>query len=102
MIIVLMFLVLCVLLESLVIKELLEQKRQIALQLKLLQEAYTWRMNSREEVITMEGNIAIYKKIYGKNSSNTFDMLLFYHGNTRTSKCSNYRAGNNGKFVRAK
>ena len=50
MIIVLMFLVLCVLLESLVIKELLEQKRQIALQLKLLEEAYTWRMNSRDEV----------------------------------------------------
>ncbi len=50
MIVVLVFSVLCVLLESLTIKELLEQKRQITLQLKLLEEAYTWRMNNREEV----------------------------------------------------
>lgn len=50
MIIVLMLLVLCVLVETLVIKELLEQKRQIVLQLKLLEEAYIWRMDNREEV----------------------------------------------------
>ena len=50
MMMVVIVLVLCVLIESMVIKELLEQRRQIALQLKLLRDVCVWRMDNNEEV----------------------------------------------------
>lgn len=48
MTVVIIVLLICVSLEGLVIVELLKQRRQIALQLKLLRQAWEWRMNSNE------------------------------------------------------
>ena len=42
-------LVLCMIVESMIIMVLLEQRRQILLQLKLLRQALEWRMENNEK-----------------------------------------------------
>ncbi len=46
---VIIVLVLCVIVESMIIMVLLEQRRQIVLQLKLLEQALEWRMENNEK-----------------------------------------------------
>ncbi len=50
MIAVIIVLVLCMIVESMIIMVLLEQRRQVVLQLKLLRQALEWRMEDKEGI----------------------------------------------------
>ncbi len=47
---VIIVLVLCMIVESMIIMVLLEQRRQVVLQLKLLRQALEWRMEDKEGI----------------------------------------------------
>lgn len=60
---VIIVLVLCMIVESMIIMVLLEQRRQVVLQLKLLRQALEWRMEDKEGIEKVSSFFFLVKQI---------------------------------------